>query len=61
MGGANAFFVDADNNYGELFIGLENILKIVRLDVVGSYLNGDKTHVAVRIGLGGIFSNSLGK
>jgi len=61
VGGANAFFVDADNNYGELFIGLENILKIVRVDVVGSYLNGEKAHVAVRIGLGGIFSNSLGK
>lgn len=54
VGGANAFFVNRDNNYVEVFAGLENILKFFRVDIVASYLNGNKGEVGVRIGFGGL-------
>lgn len=54
VGGTNTFFVDKNNNYAELFIGLENILKVARVDLVYSYLNGDFGTFGVRVGFGGI-------
>jgi hypothetical protein len=54
VAGTNAFYVNSSNNYVEAFAGLENILKIFRIDVVGSYLNGSSGQVACRIGLGGL-------
>jgi hypothetical protein len=55
--GANAFYVDSKRNYSEVFVGIENILKIFRVDMVwgwdgntGRMVNG------VVIGFGGLFS-----
>jgi len=59
VAGTNAFYVNADNNYIEVFGGLENILKIFRVDVVASYLNGDTGQVAFRIGLGGLLGGKI--
>lgn len=59
VGGGNAFFVNRDNNYVEVFAGLENIFKIVRIDVVGSYLNGKQGQVGIRIGLGGLIGGAV--
>jgi hypothetical protein len=59
VAGTNAFYVNQDNNYFEVFAGLENILKLFRVDVVGSYLNGNNGQVAVRIGLGGLFGGKI--
>jgi hypothetical protein len=59
VAGTNAFYVNQDNNYFEVFAGLENILKVLRVDVVGSYLNGNSGQVAVRIGLGGLFGGKI--
>lgn len=59
VGGGNAFYVNRDNNYVEVFAGLENIFKVLRVDVVGSYLNGNKGQVALRLGLGGLLGGSL--
>lgn len=59
VAGSNAFYVNKNNNYAEIFAGLENILKIFRVDVVGSYLNGNKGQVAVRIGLGGLLGGKI--
>ncbi|MFT3824070.1 MAG: DUF5686 and carboxypeptidase regulatory-like domain-containing protein [Chitinophagaceae bacterium] len=59
VGGSNAFYVNRNNNYVEVFAGLENILKVLRVDVVGSYLNGNKGTVAVRIGFGGLLGGSI--
>ena len=36
VAGSNAFYVNRDNNYVEIFGGLENIFKLIRVDVVGS-------------------------
>ena len=59
VGGANAFFVDRSNNYTELFIGLENIFKIFRVDFVAGYENGKKGLTGVKIGVGGLIGASL--
>ncbi|MBO9635193.1 MAG: carboxypeptidase-like regulatory domain-containing protein [Chitinophagaceae bacterium] len=59
VGGGNAFYVDRDNNYVEVFAGLENIFKVLRVDIVGSYLNGNKGQVGLRLGLGGLLGSSL--
>ncbi|MBX3239947.1 MAG: carboxypeptidase-like regulatory domain-containing protein [Chitinophagaceae bacterium] len=50
VGGANAFIVHKDNYYYELFFGLENIFKVIRVDYVFGYGNGFKNS-AFRIGI----------
>jgi len=59
VAGSNAFYVNQANNYVEIFGGLENILKLIRVDVVGSYLNGKTGQVGVRIGLGGLLGGAI--
>jgi len=51
--------VNRDNNYAEAFIGLENIFKIFRVDLVGGYVNGRSGDIAFRIGAGGALGSSL--
>jgi hypothetical protein len=60
VGGSNAFYVSRNNNYTEVFGGLENIFKIFRVDLVGSYLNGRYNQTGIRIGLGGLLGGSFG-
>lgn len=59
VAGSNAFYVNRGNNYVEVFAGIENIFKVVRVDLVGSYLNGNKGVVAFRIGLGGLLGSAI--
>lgn len=59
VAGANAFWVNQDNYYTEVFAGLENIFKVIRVDVVNSYLNGKNGSLGVRIGLGGLIGGSF--
>ncbi|WP_143306726.1 DUF5686 and carboxypeptidase regulatory-like domain-containing protein [Chitinophaga vietnamensis] len=59
VAGSNAFYVNGDNNYVEVFAGLENILKVLRVDVIAGYQSKDNTRVGVRLGFGGIFGNLI--
>lgn len=61
VGGGNAFYVNGKNNYVEIFAGLENILKIFRVDFVAAYSNGRSTTTGIRIGTGGILGGSLSR
>jgi len=54
--GSNAFYVNSTNNYVEVFGGLENILKVLRVDVVSSWMGGHYYQTGVRVGLGGLLS-----
>ena len=54
VAGSNAFYVNSSNNYVEIFGGIENIFKVLRVDFVGSYLNGNTGQFGVRFGLGGL-------
>ncbi len=58
--GSNAFYVNQENNYVEIFAGLENIFKLFRVDVIGSYLNGKTGQVGVRVGFDGLFGTAIG-
>ncbi|MEO7522778.1 MAG: DUF5686 family protein, partial [Ferruginibacter sp.] len=58
--GANAFYVNNNNNYSEVFVGLENIFKLFRLDFVAGFENGKKVITGIKIGGGGLLGNSLG-
>ncbi|HXB06065.1 MAG TPA: hypothetical protein VNW04_03095, partial [Puia sp.] len=59
VGGANAFYVNGDNHYEEVFGGLENIFKLLRVDVVGSWRNGGYSQTGVRIGFGGLLGDGM--
>ena len=57
---SNAFYVNKSNNYVEISAGLENIFKLLRVDVIGSYLNGNSGQVGVRVGFDGLFGTAIG-
>ncbi|MGN7824434.1 DUF5686 and carboxypeptidase regulatory-like domain-containing protein [Chitinophaga sp. 22536] len=59
VAGSNAFYVNDKNNYVEAFLGLENILKVLRVDVVAGYQSQDNTRIGVRVGMGGVFGNLI--
>ncbi|MEZ2443177.1 DUF5686 and carboxypeptidase regulatory-like domain-containing protein [Chitinophaga sp. RCC_12] len=59
VAGANAFYVNSDNNYVEVFGGIENILKMIRVDVVTGYQSKEDTRIGVRVGFGGILGNMV--
>lgn len=59
VAGSNAFYVNRQNNYVEIFGGLENIFKLFRVDLVASYLNGREGQVGIRIGLGGLIGSHI--
>ncbi len=61
VGGGNAFIVNKDNYYSEFFIGLENILKIFRIDFVSAYSNGKRGITGIRIGTGGLIGASINR
>jgi hypothetical protein len=51
VGGANTFYVNKNNYYVESFIGLENILKVFRLDFVIGNSPAQNTVTGFRLGL----------
>lgn len=55
--GVNAMYGSKDFRYTELFAGIENILKIIRVDYVYGFENGGKTTGEIRIGIRGITTN----
>lgn len=59
VAGGNAFYVRENNNYIEGFAGIENIFKVLRVDVVGSWLNGRTGMVGLRLGLGGLIGGNI--
>ncbi len=59
VAGSNAFYVNKNNNYAEVFAGLENIFKIFRVDFVAAYENGKQGKTGIRIGAGGILGGSV--
>lgn len=54
VAGTNAFYTNSNLNYVEIFGGVENIFRIIRIDFVQGYLNGQKNSAAVRIGISGL-------
>ncbi|MEO6721667.1 MAG: DUF5686 and carboxypeptidase regulatory-like domain-containing protein [Ferruginibacter sp.] len=59
VAGNNTFFVNGSDHYSEVFLGLENILKIFRIDFVAAYQNGRATVTGIRLGTGGLIGDSV--
>ena len=62
VAGSNTFYVDAHSNHVELFFGLENILKIFRVDFIAAFEDGGRRRTsAISIGFGGLLGGSINK
>jgi hypothetical protein len=59
VGGANAFYVNQANHYEEMFWGLENIFKLLRVDWVAAWMNGRYYQTGLRIGYGGLLGDGM--
>ena len=59
VAGSNALYVNKLSNHTEVFVGLENLIKIFRVDLLVSYRNGSYQRMGIRIGTGGILGGSL--
>jgi hypothetical protein len=59
VAGGTAFYVNSKSNYVEVFAGLENILKVLRVDFVFAYTNGQRGLTGIRVGTGGIIGGSV--
>ena len=57
--GGNSFFINQSDNYSELFMGLENILKVFRVDFVAAYQNGQRSTTGIRIGTAGLLGDGI--
>jgi len=53
VGGLNSFYVNRFSNYIEPFVGLENILRIIRIDMYWGIPYGQPTTTGLRIGIVG--------
>jgi hypothetical protein len=62
VAGTNTFYVNELSNHVELFIGLENILKIFRVDFITAFENGGRRRTsAISIGFGGLLGGAINK
>ncbi|MFC4261674.1 DUF5686 and carboxypeptidase regulatory-like domain-containing protein [Ferruginibacter yonginensis] len=61
VAGSNAFYVNKNNHYVEVFGGIENILKVFRVDVVVGYDQKNNTSSGIRIGAGGLLGASFNR
>ena len=52
--GANSFYLNADQFYIEPFVGLENVLKLLRVDFVWGIEKGKPSTTGIRVGIRGI-------
>ena len=58
VAGANALYINKDRKYVEAFAGLENIFKVLRVDVVHSFEPFDLRTTGIRIGLKGALTGN---
>jgi len=61
--GSNAFYIDRNGNYTEVFVGVENFLHIFRIDVIASYKDGKTAETGLRLGTQGLLGgqNKFGR
>jgi Family of unknown function (DUF5686)/CarboxypepD_reg-like domain len=59
VAGANTFYVNKNNNYVEVFVGVENIFKLFRVDFINAYQPGLNPQFGIRVGVGGIIGGKI--
>lgn len=57
--GMNALYISPEQHHLELFIGLENIFKVLRVDLLMRLQDGYKPALTYRIGFGGLIGDAL--
>jgi hypothetical protein len=57
VGGCNTYFIQENDRYEEVFVGLENIFKIFRLDFVTAFQNGKYQNASLVLGAGGLLGS----
>lgn len=60
VGGCNNYFINNNDRYEEVFVGLENIFKIFRLDFVTAFQNGKYQNASLVLGAGGLLGSGSG-
>lgn len=57
--GVNAIYFTPGRYYSEVFAGLENIMKVLRVDFMAGFQTGKSVKYGVRLGVGGIIGGSV--
>ncbi|MEO8766496.1 MAG: DUF5686 and carboxypeptidase regulatory-like domain-containing protein, partial [Ginsengibacter sp.] len=57
--GTNALYINPNTQYAEVFIGLENIFKLLRFDVVAGFQHGNAPVYTYRIGFDGLLGAAI--
>ncbi|MBC7904228.1 MAG: carboxypeptidase-like regulatory domain-containing protein [Gemmatimonadaceae bacterium] len=60
VGGANSFYLDKNQHYTEVFVGFENIFRIIRFDWIWSFEKGHPANTGFRISIGGLSRGGSG-
>jgi hypothetical protein len=61
VAGTNTFYINRNNYYVEAFAGLENILKVLRVDLVTAAQAQPGNRFGVRVGFGGVLGGSINR
>jgi hypothetical protein len=59
VAGSNAFYVNQDKYYLEAFLGIENILKIFRVDFINAYQPDLNYRFGIKLGAGGLLGGKI--
>jgi hypothetical protein len=59
VAGSNAFYVNQDKYYMEAFLGMENILKIFRVDFINAYQPDLNYRFGIKLGAGGLLGGKI--
>ncbi len=57
--GTNALYINPNTKYAEVFAGIENIFKLLRVDFVGGFQNGYKPGYTFRVGFDGLLGAAV--
>lgn len=57
--GSNIYYAGNDKRYIEASFGIENLLNLLRIDVIGGFADNRKPQWGVKFGFGGLLGNSL--
>ena len=57
--GANFLYLNSGTPYAEVFAGLENIFKVLRIDFIAGLQNGYKPNFDIKIGTGGLIGGRV--
>ena len=57
--GANILYISPMDPYAEVFVGLENIFKVLRVDFIGGLRNGFKPNFDVKVGVDGLIGGRV--